>query len=199
MGAILAAGGSAYLLGRFPGVHRQQFTIFVNIDFLIGLFCVACLIIGSWLLSRRKDEGESVPLMAFFGLGAVLVLWVLLTEEIYLYWYCRNRFGERLANWRFLSYMYISVMWAVYSSALMVVGFWKNIRTLRYIGLGLFALLLAKIFILDTSAVKSVYRITAFLATGISLVAVSYLYQFLKKKGFFDAVFADKSLDGDTQ
>ena len=59
---------------------------------------------------------------------------------------------------------------------------------LRYVSIGLFALLLIKVFIVDTSAVKSVYRIGAFLATGITLVAVSYLYQFLKKKGFFDAV-----------
>jgi len=36
--------------------------------------------------------------------------------------------------------------------------------------------------------VKSVYRIAAFLATGITLVAVSYLYQYLKNRGFFDTL-----------
>jgi uncharacterized membrane protein len=36
--------------------------------------------------------------------------------------------------------------------------------------------------------VKSVYRISAFLATGLTLVGVSYLYQFLKKKGFFEVI-----------
>jgi uncharacterized membrane protein len=56
-------------------------------------------------------------------------------------------------------------------------------------------LLLAKVFILDTSTVKSVYRIAAFLATGITLVGVSYLYQYLRKKGFFDAMLAEKSME----
>jgi uncharacterized membrane protein len=44
------------------------------------------------------------------------------------------------------------------------------------------------------STVKSVYRIAAFLATGVTLVGVSYLYQHLKKKGFFEAVLSEKRL-----
>jgi uncharacterized membrane protein len=74
----------------------------------------------------------------------------------------------------------------------MALGFWRKNRILRFISLGLFALLLVKVFILDTSTVKSVYRIAAFLATGVTLVSVSYLYQFLKKKGFFDAMLSEK-------
>ena len=91
--------------------------------------------------------------------------------------------------------MYISVMWAVYGASLMVIGFWRKTPMLRYIALGLFVLLLAKVFILDTSTVKSVYRIAAFLATGVTLVGVSYLYQFLRKKGFFDAMLVEKSVE----
>jgi uncharacterized membrane protein len=81
-------------------------------------------------------------------------------------------------------------MWAVYGAILMIAGFWLRVKILRYIALGLFVLLLAKVFIMDTSTVKSVYRIAAFLATGVTLVGVSYLYQFLKKRGFFEAVLA---------
>ena len=67
----------------------------------------------------------------------------------------------------------------------------KKSVALRYISLGIFGLLLLKVFILDTSKVESVYRIAAFLATGVTLVAVSYLYQYLRKKGFFDSVLSD--------
>jgi uncharacterized membrane protein len=86
--------------------------------------------------------------------------------------------------------MYVSIMWALYAAALMVVGFWRRIPTLRYVALGLFGLLLAKIFIIDTSQVENIYRIAAFIATGAVLVAVSYLYQFLKKKNFFENLTA---------
>jgi uncharacterized membrane protein len=77
----------------------------------------------------------------------------------------------------------------------MIVGFWKRASLLRYIALGLFALLLAKVFFLDTSEVKSVYRIAAFSATGVTLVAVSYLYQYVRKKGFFEMLSADRGPD----
>ncbi len=82
--------------------------------------------------------------------------------------------------------MYISVMWAIYGAVLMILGFAKKIVTLRYIAIGLFGLLLVKIFIWDTRKIESVYRIAAFLATGITLVGISYVYQFGKKKGFFE-------------
>jgi uncharacterized membrane protein len=51
------------------------------------------------------------------------------------------------------------------------------------------------VFFLDTSEVKSVYRIAAFLATGVTLLAVSYLYQYVRKKGFFEMLSAGKSPD----
>jgi len=190
----LAAVGSIFTLKGLTAVYQESFTIFANTGFWMAIMPVAGLFAGALLLKRvRQEEQHNQPFSIFFGLAGIFVLWVLLTEEIYLYWYCRDRFAQPLPNWRFLSHMYISIMWAVYGAVLMTIGFWRNVRLLRYIALGLFALLLVKVFILDMSTVKSVYRIAAFLATGVTLVGVSYLYQFLKKKGFFEAMLPDKS------
>jgi len=192
---ILAGIGAIITMAAFSEIYIDSFRIFVNADFGIALIFVAGLFVGAVLLKRAAEEGYNVVFATIFSIAAIFVLWILLTEEIYLYWYCRNRFAAKIANWRFLSHMYISVMWALYGAALMVVGFWRKVPLLRYIALGLFVLLLAKVFILDTSKVKNVYRIAAFLATGVTLVGVSYLYQFLRKKGFFDAMLAQKSLE----
>jgi uncharacterized membrane protein len=206
----LACIGAIITMVVFSEVYIGRFRIFVNVDFAIALLFVAGLFVAAILLRRAAREEREAELKTIFkeeynallatifALGAIFVLWILLTEQIYLYWYCRNRFAEeaeKIANWRFLSHMYISVMWAVYGAALMVAGFWRRVPLLRYIALGLFVLLLGKVFILDTRTVKSVYRIAAFLATGITLVGVSYLYQFLRKKGFFDAMLAEKSVE----
>jgi uncharacterized membrane protein len=68
----------------------------------------------------------------------------------------------------------------------MVIGLrWRH-RPVRYFGLGIFVLLLAKIFLVDTRTLDVTYRIAGFLATGLALVGVSYLYQYLKKMGFFE-------------
>jgi uncharacterized membrane protein len=196
LAAILAAGGAVFTVVAFTEIYHRRFAIFANLNFGIVVLFVASLFAAAWLLKRNVPQHEySRPLAIAFALAAVFVLWVLLTEQIYLYWYCRNRFAEKVPNWRFLAHMYISVMWALYAAMLMTVGFWRKLKLLRYIAIGLFALLLCKVFILDTSTVKSVYRIAAFLATGVTLVAVSYLYQFLRKKGFFDTVLAEENPD----
>jgi len=194
LAAGLAGAGAIFTMVVFSRFYSRSFVIFANLDFGIVLVFVAALFAAGWLLSREREQNQHNRTFAIaFALAGIFVLWVLLIEEIYLYWYCRNRFAERIVDWKFLSHMYISVMWAVYGAVLMTVGFWRKIKILRYIALGLFALLLVKVFILDTSTVKNVYRIAAFFATGVTLVGVSYLYQFLRKRGFFDTMLAEKS------
>jgi uncharacterized membrane protein len=194
--AALAGLGSIFTMLVFNEFYGNKFVIFVNLEFVIVLIFVAALFAAGWLLRRQQEDNQYIRnLPIVFALAGIFVLWILLTQEIYLYWYCRDRFAERVANWKFLSHMYISVMWAVYAAVLMTVGFWRKNRMLRYISLGLFALLLLKVFVLDTSTVKSVYRIAAFLATGITLVAVSYLYQYLRKKGFFETMLSEEITD----
>ncbi len=186
LAAILAAGGSIFIINAFTSFHTNSFTIFGNIDFAIAMVFVASIFAVSLVCRRQKEEKYSKEFSAFLGILGVVVLWVLMTQEIYEFWYCKNRYAGEVANWNFLANMYISVMWAVYAFVLMLVGFWKNIGIMRYMSLGLFALLLGKVFIFDMATVKSVYRVAAFMATGITLVGVSYLYQYLRKKGFFE-------------
>jgi len=194
LAAILTGVGAIFAMVAFNDSYGGSFVVFMNIEFGIVLVFVAGLFAAANLLGQEPEQDLYTRTFGMaFALAGVVVLWVLLTQEIYLYWYCRNRFAEPIRNWRFLSHMYISVTWAIYGAALMVLGFWRKSRVLRFISLGLFALLLVKVFILDTSTVKSVYRIAAFLATGLTLVGVSYLYQFLKKKGFFDVMLSENS------
>ncbi len=196
LATVLAGGGAIFISTVFTEFHKGGFLVFANVDFGIAFVFVAALFATAFLLRCSVAEDKSDDVFSlFFVLAGIIVLWVLLTEEIYFYWYCKNRYVTPVANWKFLANMYISIMWAVYGAALMVAGFWQKVGMLRYIALALFALLLAKVFILDMGTVKSVYRIAAFLATGVTLVAVSYLYQFLKNRGFFEAISAQKNLD----
>lgn len=193
---ILAGAGSIFTMLVFSEFYSRYFVIFANLEFGIVLVFIAALFASGWLLNNESEESRYNQIFATaFVLAGIFVLWVLLTKEIDLYWYCRNRYAEKITNWKFLSHMYISVMWAVYGAALMTVGFWRKKKILRYIAIGLFALLLVKVFILDTKTVKSVYRIAAFLATGVTLVGVSYLYQFLRKKGFFETILDEENVD----
>jgi uncharacterized membrane protein len=193
LATILVGVGSLTIVIAFPESYKSSFLIFANINFALAVLFVAGLFAAALLLKISScREKEDVVFALLFALTAIFTLWVLLTEQTYLYWYCKNRYSETIANWNFLAHMYISIIWAVYGIVLITVGFWRKIRVLRYLALALFALLLVKIFIIDTATVKSVYRIAAFLATGATLVAVSYLYQLLKNRGFFETMPPEK-------
>ncbi len=198
LACIIAFVASIFTMIVFTEFYKESFTIFANTEFAVVIIFVAALFFAAFLsLKTARSEKDTIGLAIAFALTAVFVLWVLLTEEIWLYWYCQNRYDATTANWTFLAHMHISVAWAVYGVLLMIIGFTFKKRTLRFIAIGLFALLLAKVFILDMGTVKSVFRIAAFLATGITLVGVSYLYQHLKNKGFFEVMLAEKKLGTD--
>jgi uncharacterized membrane protein len=190
LGGALAGAASLYLLVTYPQLARSRFTIFVNGDFVRACVMVAVLFVSGWLLRRseREQADNLAGLPRVFVLAGIVVLWALLTEEIWLY--CRG--AQPNGNWQLAAHMYLSITWATYATGLMVVGFWRNIRALRYLALAVFVLLLAKVFLLDTRQLDNVYRIAGLLATGLALVGVSYLYQYLKKKGFFETMHSEK-------
>jgi uncharacterized membrane protein len=182
----MAVASSVFLILAYPSFYGR-WMLFTNWAFVRAAAFVAGLFLGAWLLRRAergtKKTSGTTPLSMLVALTAVLLLWILMTEEVWLHF----QHAER-AEWRLPAHMYISILWAVYATALMVVGFWRRIRPLRYIALGVFLLLLAKVFLVDTRTISTVYRIAGFLVTGLALVGVSYLYQYLKKRGFFEAI-----------
>jgi uncharacterized membrane protein len=195
--SFIAFVGSIFTIYGLAESYHDSFIIFANVNFAFAILFVAGLFTAAWFLKRSAEQDQEDDDFTFFyvyAIAGIFLLWILLSEQIYLYWYCKNRYAEKIVNWEFLSNMYMSIMWAAYGILLMITGFWRKIALLRYISLGLFGLLLAKIFILDMGTVKSVYRIAAFLATGVTLVGVSYLYQHLRKKGFFDAIIVEEKI-----
>jgi uncharacterized membrane protein len=198
----LAVIGSCFTLILYASTHNDGFYIFANPTFAAACVFIAALFLSAYLLAvniveplnrttvkNRKGENYAIGI----SLLAIVVLWVVMSEEIYAYWQCRNGFVQDLPNWRFNANMWISVAWAVYGIVLLIGGFWRKLKMMRYIGLLVLGVLLLKAFIVDMNAVSTIYRIMAFLATGVTLVSVSYLYQFLKKKGFFDTTLAKSS------
>ena len=70
----------------------------------------------------------------------------------------------------------ISILMAIYASALVVTGVALRSALNRILGLGLFALVILKLYLLDVWSLNRGFRIIAFLALGGLLLLVSYLY-----------------------
>jgi uncharacterized membrane protein len=111
------------------------------------------------------------------------LVWVLalVTSEIH-HWgrTCPVGDGTR-ADAEFRAVVWISIAWAVYAAALVGAGFWKKREAMRWVGLGVFALTVGKVFLVDLAQLEAVYRVGSFLVLGVLLVATSFLYQRAKK------------------
>jgi uncharacterized membrane protein len=55
-------------------------------------------------------------------------------------------------------------------------GFSRRSALLRYVGLGLLGLTVAKLFTIDLVALDGIYRIIGFIVMGLVLLAASFLY-----------------------
>jgi uncharacterized membrane protein len=145
------------------------YTGVANRRFLTFLVSAASL----WIASRfaRGTESQSIA----YGTGHLVLLWALGLEVAG--WAGRTSDPQDVAN---VVSTGISILMAVYASALVVAGVVLRSALNRILGLGLFALVILKLYLLDVWSLSRGFRITAFLALGGLLLLVSYLYSRFK-------------------
>jgi hypothetical protein len=120
-------------------------------------------------LVTGKNGKDAPAFYMFFGIA----LFIVLNMETSLF------FRDYLPAARFAA---LSVLWTVFSVALMLLGFKENHPVLRKVSLGLFAVTLGKVFLFDMENISTPYRIISFIILGLVLVGTSYLYYKFKDK-----------------
>jgi uncharacterized membrane protein len=161
----------------FAGVFLRLFAIdariFESAFFNARLLTFVVAAAGLWIASRaaRSEESRSVT----YGAGHLALLWALALEVSA--WAQRTAEPQDVAS---LSATGISLLIAVYGTALVVAGVAARSAMNRILGLGLLALVIAKLYLFDVWQLSRGFRITAFLALGGLLLLVSYLYSRFK-------------------
>ncbi len=183
---IWSAAGIIFALVYGAFGYERQFELFVNPEFGISLLLGLSILAGAYFLTKGWESCGAKALSRAFICSAIIFIWMLISEQIYVWFYCMDRYGEGLKQWFFAGHMYVSLFWAGYAILIMTAGFLLKLRMVRYISLGIFGSLLVKILIVDMHEIESFYRIGAFVLTGLVLVGVSFGYQHLKKKGYFE-------------
>ncbi|MSV34958.1 MAG: DUF2339 domain-containing protein [Bryobacterales bacterium] len=138
---------------------------FWNTRLLTFAVCAASM----WMASRRAWSGEAKAVT--YGGGHVFLLWALALEVSA--WAQRTAEPEDVSS---VSSAGVSILMAVYAVALVIAGTALRSAVNRILGLGLLALVVAKLYLLDVWSLSRGFRITAFLALGGLLLLVSYLY-----------------------
>src|SRR5262249_22500236 len=151
-------------------IHEHQDLTYVpvlNASTLPAIGASACLLAALMATRRLQQQGVVFPaervLAGVVEVGGVLQLWLVLSVDLYKY--CRTVFGltapdgvggggdDRAAQ------MALSVLWAVYATVLLAVGFRLQRARLRWTALGLYGVTVGKVFLLDMANLDEIYRI----------------------------------------
>ncbi len=147
----------------------------LNVRLMTFATVIACYAV-SYALSRRAGKrlpGDEAGAFRVVGVAAnLLAVWALSLEV----W----DFAERVHSGveRDLArQLGLSLLWVSAAAVLIVAGVRWSAAGLRWQGLVLIALTVAKVFLFDLSFLERAYRILSFFALGLVLLVVSFLYQ----------------------
>jgi uncharacterized membrane protein len=180
-GVVFGLAVMHFVIGDTPW-NRAVFTPVVNRYFLGMLVLAACLGAAAWL---DRAHGQMI-----YGLTAAAVLWLGSSVEAYTYFHAQAanvlstggpQVGETARQLAWAGQLSLSVLWSVFAGLLMATGFRLRAAGLRLAGLTLFGITLLKVMLLDISELRQFYRILAFLALGVALLAVAWGYQRVRR------------------
>jgi uncharacterized membrane protein len=184
LGAVLLALAVGRLvLVDTPWGGRGPFVPLFNNYALPGLAITGCVLAGAWATRRLGGTVQDFDRAAWWlmGLGGVLLGWLVLSVEVYQSasrWLIAGTEGSA-EQYRFAQ-MCLSVFWAVYAGGVLAVGFRVKSRPVRATALGLFALTLGKVVLLDMAGLPGIYRVAAFFALAVIMGLGAWGYQRLE-------------------
>ena len=148
------------------------FVAIFNMRTFTTLFVVALGYAIAHLFSRHAFSTSGRTRSALHVVASLLTLsWI--TGEIRSYWDVR----EQTATAHLYEQMMLSLAWAAYGAVLIVIGMRRESPLTRYIGITVIAITSLKVFFYDLWELGGIYRVIGFIAFGVLLVLVSYLYQ----------------------
>ena len=164
-------------------LHEGAFRPVFNPVFGTWLVVVAALGVAMWV--ARAPRRELHPLDAtvgpFLGGLAILLLFGVLNGETRATFAQRRLEADRLGDIaasqaaRRVGGLAVSVLWTIFATGLLAAGLAARSRALFYAAYGLFALTAGKVVLWDLEDFSVPYRMAAFLALGVLLMAGAYL------------------------
>jgi len=140
-----------------------------------GITCF-CLFAGGRAVRKARDgsAGQLVPPL-LYTLGTILTF-LLLNIEIADYFSVGPTLTFSFSG-NFARDMSYSIAWALFAFALVLIGMRQKTKAVRYAGMALLLVTLAKLFLHDFANLGPLYRIGAFIGVALILIVASFVYQ----------------------
>jgi uncharacterized membrane protein len=148
------------------------FTVLVNTRTFTTLFVLACGYVLAWRMRRSAaPEAQRMQITLHIVASTLTLAWI--TAEIRSFWEA----SADTPTAHLYEQTLLSLAWGVYGALLIVIGMWRQLTVLRYIGITVIVITSLKVFFYDLWELGGIYRVIGFLGFGALLVLVSYLYQ----------------------
>jgi uncharacterized membrane protein len=183
--AAFLAGLAALLVAAGVSVHSYLIEMggpyppFLTLRFLSALVVGAVTLANAVVRSAHPEVCPGLKPPASAAFYAAAALWLASTLSAEAYGWSMDNLVDPLKAHR-VAQMMLSIVWGLYASAALAVGFWRKARWLRLSALGLFAVAAAKLVLVDISMTQ-LYRVISFVALGALMIATSYLYHRAEK------------------
>jgi len=167
----------------------EQYTLIFNTRFLVCSAIVAAfyLLLIRALRNANITSKEEFVVPWLFIVTQCLSVVLISVEFLDFYGASLARKAYGFAEISYVRQLALSIIWALYASALVVVGIVKKVRIVRLLGILLFGITTVKAFFFDLSGLETLYRIISFLVLGLVLLIMSYLYNRYKHYIFGDS------------
>jgi uncharacterized membrane protein len=156
-----------------------KFTLFLNYRMMAFVSGILALYGAGFMIYRvreRLQSWEKKELLLILLIAAnFLTLWVLSAEVFAAV--DSGIINVSGGNAEHVTSLGLSLLWAVYASLVLVVGIVGRWRYVRLAGLGLLAIPVLKLFLVDSFALERGYRVAAFMSLGGILLVGGFLYQ----------------------
>jgi uncharacterized membrane protein len=150
-------------------------TFLFNARFAAYLVVIACFAIALWS-ARSHERDFAAEERIEIGILAVAINVYALIALSAEFW---DYFGKTSTgiDANLAQHLALTVLWTAYASALVFLGLQSRSALLRWQGLILFGLVIAKVFLYDLASLERAYKILSFLVLGAVLLAISFFYQ----------------------
>lgn len=172
---VLAADALFYDAEWHAPLFNQTFTAFAALALAAGYIAHSY---ARALDVDRAERRNAVALLTVFG-----NLFVVVALSLEASGYFRKQLAERVRggapvrDLRLAQQLSLSLVWATYGGAMLLFGHLRQNRLLRLMALALLTATTVKVFFFDLAALERFYRIISFIALGLILLSVSFLYQ----------------------
>ncbi|QNU68145.1 DUF2339 domain-containing protein [Ruminiclostridium herbifermentans] len=198
---VLVSFVLAYIIPKIKVLLDRVMKVLSVIIYVVGLIILFALNFNSPVIGYLNEVPLTISIIGTIELAVIALLSIFVVKDLVLTLVTEKRLGiewypliisfyfvviltqNLITQFRLeMNNAAISIIYLITALAWITFGFLKRYVLIRRFGLGMCILAVAKLFIIDLSFLSQGYRIVSYFVFGVTLIAISFVYQYFNKK-----------------